>query len=77
MAGIMKAKVAERGQITIPKALRKKLGIQAGTIMDFQIKKSTLVAVKLTKHDPVAAVYGCLKLKKNTNKIINELRDKS
>jgi len=73
----MKAKVAERGQITIPKALRKKLGIKAGTILDFSIKKSTLVAVKLTKQDAVAAVYGCLKLNKSTNHMIDELRGKA
>ncbi len=73
----MKATVAERGQITIPKALRKQLGIKAGTILDFQIKKSTLVAVKVSKENPVDAVYGCLKLSKSTDSLINELRGKS
>lgn len=72
----MKATVAERGQITIPKALRKKLGIKAGTILDFQIKKSILIAVKVSKENPVDAVYGCLKLSKNTDNVINELRGK-
>lgn len=72
----MKAVVAERGQITIPKALRTKLGIKAGTILDFQIKKSTLVAVKVSKQNPVDAVYGCLKLDQNTDSVINELRGK-
>ena len=73
----MKATVAERGQITIPKALRKQLGIKAGTVLDFQIKKSMLVAVKVDKRDPVGAVYGCLKLSKNTDSLLTELRGKT
>lgn len=72
----MKAKVAERGQITIPKALRKALGIKAGTILDFQIEKSMLIAVKVGKEDPVSAVYGCLKLNISTDNLIGELRGK-
>ena len=31
----MKAKVADRGQVTIPKALRDRLGIRPGTVLDF------------------------------------------
>lgn len=73
----MKAKVAERGQITIPKALRKQLGIKAGTILDFQIKQSMLVAVKVSKENPVDRVYGCLTLSKTTDNLIKELRGKS
>jgi len=79
----MKAVVAERGQITIPKVLRIKLGIRAGTILDFQIEKSSLVAVKAEQRDPVEQVYGCLKkiygyTKKNisTDEIIDNLRGK-
>ncbi|OGT27446.1 MAG: hypothetical protein A2624_06350 [Gammaproteobacteria bacterium RIFCSPHIGHO2_01_FULL_42_8] len=68
--------MAERGQVTIPKALRKKLGIKPGMILDFQIKKSTLIAVKLGERDVIDSVYGCLKLKKSTNQLIKELRGK-
>ncbi|MHB1013422.1 MAG: AbrB/MazE/SpoVT family DNA-binding domain-containing protein, partial [Desulfobacteria bacterium] len=32
----MKATVAERGQVTIPKLLREKLGIRPGTRLDFR-----------------------------------------
>ncbi len=42
----MRAKVAERGQVTIPLPLRIKLGIKPGTILDFEIQKGRLVAVK-------------------------------
>jgi antitoxin PrlF len=32
----MKAVVAERGQVTIPKRLRDRLGIRPGTVLEFQ-----------------------------------------
>ncbi len=43
----MKAKVAERGQVTIPKRLRDKLGIAPGTVLEFQDQDGKLVAVKV------------------------------
>jgi AbrB family looped-hinge helix DNA binding protein len=35
----MKAVVAERGQVTIPKVLRQKLGVKPETILDFMSKE--------------------------------------
>jgi AbrB family looped-hinge helix DNA binding protein len=40
----MKAKVAERGQVTIPKALRERLGIVPGTVLDFFEEQGRLIA---------------------------------
>ena len=31
----MKARVAERGQVTIPKRLRERLGVKPGTVLEF------------------------------------------
>lgn len=71
----MKAIVAERGQVTIPKALRKKLGIKPGTVLEFHVKKATLVAVKVQKEvDPFDKVRGCIKLDKSTDEWIREIR---
>jgi AbrB family looped-hinge helix DNA binding protein len=70
----MKATVAERGQVTIPKALRKKLGIQPGAVLDFHDEQGRLVAVKASVEDPVARVYGMLKLGKSTDALMRELR---
>ena len=72
----MKAVVAERGQVTIPKTLREKLGIKSGTVLDFEIQNGTLIAVKADLRNPVDKLYGCLG-KLNTDKIIEELRGKS
>lgn len=38
--------VAERGQVTIPKALRQTLGIGAGTVLEFAAENGRLIAVK-------------------------------
>lgn len=71
----MKAKVAERGQVTIPKALRDKLGITPGTVLDFAEKEGALVAVKIQLRNPVDRVYGALGSGRSTDKILRELRD--
>lgn len=70
----MRAKVAERGQVTIPLALRKKLGIRPGVILDFEIEKGKLVAMKAEQRDPVAQVYGCIGKGLDTDSFIRELR---
>lgn len=68
----MKAVVAERGQVTIPKSLREKLGIRPGTVLDFEVENGRLVARKKVL-DPVSAVTGCLP-QGNTDDLIAELR---
>ena len=72
----MKATVAQREQVTIPKALRKKPGIQPGAVLDFHDEQGRLVAVKASVDDPVAQVYGILKLGKKTEALLRELRGK-
>jgi AbrB family looped-hinge helix DNA binding protein len=70
----MKATMAERGQVTIPKPLRKKLGIQPGMVLDFHDENGRLIAVKVTVADPVEQVYGILKPGKKTDALVRELR---
>lgn len=70
----MKAKVAERGQVTIPQVLRKKLGIRPGIILDFKVQNGKLVAEKVEQMDAVGQVFGCLKKPFNTDDFINEIR---
>ena len=69
----MKAIVAERGQVTIPKPLRDKLGIRPGTELEFAAKNGTLVARK-AETDAVSRVFGCLGGQGNTDKFIRALR---
>jgi AbrB family looped-hinge helix DNA binding protein len=70
----MKSKVAERGQVTIPKALRDRLGVVPGTALEFTEEHGRLVAVKVSSADPVTKVYGCLGRKFDTDAFIAEIR---
>lgn len=70
----MKATVSEKGQVTIPKRLRDRLGIEAGQILDFVEEEGRLVAVKFEQNDPVAGVFGILKLPGPTDELMRDLR---
>ena len=70
----MKARIAERGQVTIPKPLRKMLGLKPGTVLEFAEERGRLIAVKSEGTDPVSQVYGCLGKKIDTETVIAELR---
>lgn len=70
----MKAVVADRGQVTIPKALRQRLGIRPRTVLDFREENGMLVARKAEENDPIAEVMGCLKPNRSTDDIMSDLR---
>lgn len=70
----MKAIVSKSGQITIPKAIRQKMGVKPGTILDIDIKDAALIMLKVEPYDSVEKVYGCLKENINADKTINRLR---
>jgi AbrB family looped-hinge helix DNA binding protein len=71
----MKSIVSEKGQVTIPKRLRERLGIRPGQILDFEEDEGRLVAVKVLPADLFDDVYGILKLDKPVDDLIEELRD--
>ncbi len=50
--------VTDRGQVTIPRQLRARLGIEPGTRLRFETEGGKLVAVKDTLEDPVSRVFG-------------------
>jgi AbrB family looped-hinge helix DNA binding protein len=47
----MKTIVSEKGQITIPKALRERLGILPGTILEIEASEGKLVVTKKDQVD--------------------------
>jgi antitoxin PrlF len=49
----MKTVVSERGQITLPKAIRTDLGIRAGTILEVIVVDGKIVGWKREGQDPV------------------------
>lgn len=70
----MRARVSEKGQVTIPKALRERLGIRAGETLDFDEEDGRLIARKSVERDPVDAVYGILESTRSTDELLRELR---
>lgn len=70
----MKARVAERGQVTIPKRLRERLGVKPGTVLEFSEEAGRIIAVKSGAVDPVSQVFGCLGRKIDTDAVMAELR---
>lgn len=70
----MKAIVSEKGQVTIPKHLRDRLGIRPGTQLEFDDENGRLVAEKAADRDPVDEVYGILELEGGTDAWMSELR---
>jgi AbrB family looped-hinge helix DNA binding protein len=70
----MTTKVSEKGQITIPKALRDRLGIRPGQVLDVREDEGRLVMTKVVERDPVDRVFGILRLDESTDEIIEALR---
>lgn len=69
-----RAVVSEKGQVTIPKRLRDRLGIRPGQVLDFAEDRGKLVATKANASDPVASVFGVLRLDRPTDDVVAELR---
>ncbi len=66
--------VSEKGQVTIPKRLRDRLGIRPGQVLAFREERGKLVATKAGAYDPVGSSYGTLKLGRSTDDVIADLR---
>ena len=70
----MKTRVSERGQVTIPKPIRERLGIRPGQVLEMHEEKGRIVATKVTSEDPLESVTGVLKLGRTTDELVDELR---
>ena len=70
----MKTVVSEKGQITIPKPLRVRLGIGKGQVLDVREERGRLVMTKPVSRDPFDKYFGILKLGRRTDEIMKELR---
>lgn len=71
----MKTTVSEKGQITIPKRLRDRMGLLPGTVLDFEEDAGRLVGRKLMPADHLDELYGILPLPPGgTDAFIREIR---
>jgi antitoxin PrlF len=72
----MEGRVGERGQVTIPKPLRDRLGIRPGQVLEFTEERGRLVARKALPLDPVEEVYGIVEVEGGTDRMVERLRGK-
>lgn len=70
----MKSVVSERGQITIPKRLRERLGLKPGVVLDFKEEHGRLVMTKVVPNDPLEESFGLLLRRVSTDQVMEELR---
>jgi AbrB family looped-hinge helix DNA binding protein len=70
----MKSAVSQKGQVTIPKRLRDRLGIRPGELLDFEEEHGRLVATKLARRDAVDELFGVLRGRGRTDALVRRLR---
>lgn len=70
----MKSKLGERGQITIPKPIRDRLGMRRGQLLEIREERGEVVMTKSVEQDPVDAVYGILGTGRSTDEFIDDIR---
>lgn len=70
----MKTTVSEKGQITIPKRLRDRLGLRPGTILDFEEAGGRLVGRKLVPADHLEELVGILDLPDGVDAFVEDAR---
>ena len=68
------ATVTSKGQVTIPKALRDRLGITQGTVLSFRQEAGSLVVTKVVDRDPIDLVYGLLRDERRSDDVLRSLR---
>jgi antitoxin PrlF len=71
----MKSTISAKGQITVPAAVRQRLGLSAGTPVTFEIQREGVLLRKgsVSGH-PVDEVFGILRLPKSVDATIDEMR---
>lgn len=70
----MKAIVSEKGQVTIPKKLRDRLGITPGAVLEFREDAGVLLTTKASGEDAIAAVFGIIDTDRPVDDLVEEMR---
>jgi AbrB family looped-hinge helix DNA binding protein len=55
----MKATLTSKGQVTIPMAIRRRLGLKAGQVLEFDDNAPYLIAVPVFDEGAMRALVGC------------------
>jgi antitoxin PrlF len=74
----MEATVAERGQITLPKAVREALGLTKGSLLKVELEDGRIILRK-SVDDAISRARGRFKLPdgKTTDDVMRELRGRA
>ncbi|MFV2064694.1 MAG: AbrB/MazE/SpoVT family DNA-binding domain-containing protein [Chloroflexota bacterium] len=72
----MKATIGERGQVTIPKPLRDRMGMKTGQRVEIEEQDGHLVLRKVVDDERIARVYGTLRIPEgwDTDSMIDAMR---
>lgn len=71
----MRSTVTAKGQVTIPKPIRERLGLRPGEVLEFEEDAGgTVVARKAATRSPVDELYGVLRLTAWTDELVEHLR---
>jgi len=72
---VMKSRISSKGQITVPVAVRERLGLWPGTVVHFEVREGGALLKKghHGKH-PVDAVYGRLRLDGAVDEVVDGMR---
>ncbi len=70
-------KISERGQVTIPLAIRERYGLLPDTEVEFVERENELVLIKnpKTRRERIRQLYGQITTGKSTDEIMRLLRD--
>jgi AbrB family looped-hinge helix DNA binding protein len=71
----MKSVVSEKGQVTIPKRLRDRLGLRPGSVLDFEEVDGRLIGRRMVPPDHLDGLVGILpRPPGGTDALVRELR---
>lgn len=70
----MKSRLGERGQVTIPKSIRDRLGMRHGQLLEIREQRGEVVLTKSIEQDPIDTVYGLLNTGLSTDEMIEQMR---
>lgn len=68
--------MTSKGQVTIPTEIRRRLGLKAGQVLEFNEEAPYIVAVPVFDEEVMRAVVGCTRgrMKKTSDEWLDETR---
>lgn len=71
----MKSTISSKGQVTVPSEVRERLGLGAGTCVEFELRDEGVLLRKSVKGvHPVDRVYGAIRSGRRVDTLLDELR---